>query len=448
MTKRFLLALTLCSATAWCQDARSRDLPERSISATDKQIEALQRRVRKAPDDYSGYDKLGAAFFQKARETGDIAYYDLAEQTLKKSLDLVPQDFRAADPLVHMCQVYMGEHRFADVLAYAEKAIALGSGNLAAFAVEGDAHTDVGDYDQAAAVYRTIENLGGAVSSPLQLSYMLDSRKAYLSFLHGDFAEGIRLMNNSIAAALQTQEPRENLAWLYFELGERYFQAGDLENAELAYGAGITADSTHYRSLAGLAKVRAAQGRLEESIQLYRQSIAIIPFPQYVAELGDVYKKMGKANEAQQQYDLVEYIAHLSKLNQVLANRELALFYADHGIKLAEALQLARNELEVRHDIYTWDALAWVLYKNGQTQEAGAAMKKALSLNTNDSLLLFHAGMINHSLGKDSDSEQLLSRALKTNPHFHVFYADEANQTLDAIARSGSHDLRSSNAHN
>jgi tetratricopeptide (TPR) repeat protein len=453
MAERLLLALALSSAVAPSQPAQSQlaqshDAQERSISSTDRQIKALQQRVRKAPEDYSGYDKLGAAFFQKARETGDIAYYDLAEQTLKKSLDLVPQDFRAADPLVHMCQVYMGEHRFADVLAYAQKAIALGSGNLAAFAVEGDAYTDVGDYDQAAAVYRTIQNLGGAVSSPLQLSYMLDSRKAYLSFLHGDFAEAIRLMNSSIAAALQTQEPRENLAWLYFELGERYFQAGDLKNAELAYGAGVTADPTHYRSLAGLAKVRAAQGRFEESTQLYRQSIAIIPFPQYVAELGDVYKKMGKANEAQQQYDLVEYIAHLSKLNQVLANRELALFYADHGIKLDEALQFARNELEVRHDIYTWDALAWALYKNGQTQEAGAAIKKALSLNTNDSLLLFHAGMIDHSLGKDSDSEQLLSRALKANPHFHVFYADVANQTLDDIARSGSHDLRSSNGHN
>ena len=61
-----------------------------------------------------------------------------------------------------------------------------------------------------------------------------------------------------------------------------------------------------------------------------------------------------------------------------------------------------RNELEVRQDIYTWDTLAWVLYKNGQMQAAVAAMKKALALNTNDPLLLFHAGMIYHSLGHGS----------------------------------------------
>src|SRR5208337_1424829 len=139
-----------------------------------------------------------------------------------------------------------------------------------------------------------------------------------------------------------------------------------------------------------------------ESIQLYQRSIAIIPFPAYVSELGDVYRQSGRTLEAQQQYDLVEYIGHLGKLNQVLANRELALFYADQGIKLPEALELARNEFKVRHDIYTWDTLAWVLYRNGKCQEAAGAIEKALALHTNDSLLLFHAGMIYHSLGKDS----------------------------------------------
>jgi len=280
----------------------------------------------------------------------------------------------------------------------------------------------------------------------LALAYMSDSRVAYLCYLRGESAQAIRLMKSAIAAALQTNVPRENLAWLYFELGERYFQTGDLGNADLSYRSGIRADPNHYRSLAGLAKVRAAQGKLEESIQLYQRSIAIIPFPVYVAELGDVYKKMGRVNDAQLQYDLVEYIGHLGKLNQVLANRELALFYADQGIKLQEALELARKELELRRDIYTWDTLAWVLCKNGRFQEAAGAINKALALHTNDPLLLFHAGMIYHSLHKDYDAQDFLSRALKTNPHFHVFHAELATRTLEEIGQSHNRDLRSSNA--
>jgi tetratricopeptide (TPR) repeat protein len=434
MAKWLLILSILCAASGHSADLKRLG----PASQTDNQIQTLQDRVKEAPGDYAGYDALGSAFFQKARETGDIAYYELAEQTLQKALALAPTDFRAADPLVHMALVYMGEHRFSEALAYAQKAIGTGSGNLAAFAVEGDAYTDLGEYDEAAAAYNALQTLGQATSSPLALAYMSDSRMAYLCYLRGDSAEAIRLMQSAIAAALQTNVPRENLAWLYFELGERYFQTGELGNADLSYESGIMADPNHYRSLAGLAKVRAAQGKFEESIQIYQRSIAIIPFPVYVAELGDVYKKLGRLKEAQQQYDLVEYIGHLSKLNQVLANRELALFYSDQGIKLPEALELARKELELRQDIYTWDTLAWALYKNGRFQAAAEAMKQALALQTNDSLLLFHAGMIYHSLAKDSDAEAFLSRALETNPHFHVLQAEVARRTLE--------DLRSSHA--
>jgi tetratricopeptide (TPR) repeat protein len=448
MTK-WLALLTLLTSLIWSQTAASASSGQEHsglTSETDKQIQSLQDRVKKVPSDASGYDGLGSVYLQKARETGDIAYYDLAEQTLGKALTLTPRDLRAADPLVHMALVYMGEHRFSDALASAQEAIGLGSGNLAAFAIAGDAYTDMGDYDNAARAYNTLQALGHATGSPLALAYMSGSRLAYLSFLHGDSVEAIRLMNSAIAAALQTNVPRENLAWLYFELGERYFQSGDLEDAGLSYQSGITADPNHYRSLAGLAKVRAAQRKLEESVQLYQRSIAIIPFPVYVAELGDLYRKLGRVNEAKQQYELVEYIGHLGKLNRVLTNRELALFYADHGIKLPEALELAQKEFEVRHDIYTWDTLAWVLYKNGRFQEAAEAIDKALALHTNDSQLLFHAGMIYHSLARNSDAEDCLSRALKINPHFHLFQAEVAARTLVYISRTQSRDLRSSNA--
>jgi tetratricopeptide (TPR) repeat protein len=450
MAKWLLVIAMFSSLAGWSQTARSvyagRVLSDLD-SQTDKQIHMLQDRVLKASDDYSGYDELGATFLQKARETGDITYYDLAERTLQKALSLAPQDFRAADPLIHLALVYMGEHRFSEALAYDQKAIGTGAGNLAAFAIEGDAYTDMGDYDEAAAAYHSVQTLGRMTTSTLSLAYLSDSRRAYLSYLRGESAEAVRLMKSAITAALQTNVPRENLAWLYFELGERYFQSGDLENADLSYQSGITADPDHYRSLAGLAKVRAAQGRLEESIQLYQRSISIIPFPVYVAELGDVYKKLGRTKDAQQQYDLVEYIGHLGKLNQVLANRELALFYADQGIKLPEALELARNELEVRHDIHTWDTLAWVLYKNGRYQEAFEASNKALALHTKDSLLLFHAGMICHSLAKDNDARDFLNRALKINPHFHMFYAEMASRTLEELSQPQGRDLRSSNAH-
>jgi tetratricopeptide (TPR) repeat protein len=264
-----------------------------------------------------------------------------------------------------------------------------------------------------------------------------------LTFLQGDTAESIRLMRNAIVAALQLNISSENLAWLYYELGQRYFQGGDLQHAEIAYNSALSAHPTHYRSLAGLGQVRASQGRFGDAIDLYKSSLQIVPFPQYIAELGDVYLKCGRHVEAQQQYDLVEYIGHLGKLNQVLSNRELALFYADRNIKLGQALQLARSELDVRHDVYTWDTLAWVLYRNHRFEEAKEAMGKALLLHTNDPLLLFHAGEIEHAVGNNDNAKSDLSKALAINPGFHIFYAQQATDILKQLSRD-----RQRNSHN
>ena len=81
--------------------------------------------------------------------------------------------------------------------------------------------------------------------------------------------------------------------------------------------------------------MRAAQQRYPEAVDLYRKAIAIVPLPDYAAALGDVYTKLGRPEDAQKQYDLVEYIGYLNTLNKVLYNRELAYFYADHDRKLA-----------------------------------------------------------------------------------------------------------------
>ncbi len=389
--------------------------------------------VKEQPGDYRKLDELGAAFFQKARETGDVANFDLAEKALTRSLELAPSDFHRADPLVHLALVYMGEHRFNDVLTVTQQAIALGSGNLSAFAIEGDAYTDLGDYENAEAAYQAARALGAASSAEIQMSYLLDSRMAYLRFIHGDSAAAIELMKKAIAAGLQTNVPRENLAWLYYELGERCFQAGLMTEADLAYRAGLAADPVHYRALAGLGKLRGAQGRFPESIELYKKSLDVVPFPQYVAELGDVLTRSGDSKSARREYDLVEYIARIGKLNESLANRELALFYADQNTHLEAALDMARKELQIRRDVYTWDTLAWVLFKLGRVPEAADAISKATRFHTQDSILLFHAGMIAKANKDEAAAARDLKEALALNPAFHPLYAATAAQVLLAI---------------
>ena len=400
-------------------------------TGTNRAIHTAQVTAAHNPKDAQAYAALGAAYFQRARETGDVADYQLAEDSLNKSLDLDSIDFSADAALETMAEVCMGEHRFSDALRYAQKALSLGTGDVSPFAIVGDAYADMGEYEKAADAYGRLTPRDMTLAP--RAAYARDSRLSYLKFIHGDTSAAISLMKTAITEGVEAQLQSENLAWLYYELGEYQVHAGDAASADAAYLQALNIHPGDYRALAALGKLRANHGRYAEAIVLYQKAIAVVPMPLYISELGDLYAISGNQAEAEKQYALVKYIGLLGHINQVLHNRDLALFDADHDRNLGEALNLAQKELEVRHDIYTWDALAWALYKNGKMTEAANASEKALKFGTRDPLLLFHAAMIAEGLGHREQARNEMKEALQINPHFHLIYANTAQQKLATL---------------
>ncbi|MGA8233471.1 MAG: tetratricopeptide repeat protein [Candidatus Acidiferrales bacterium] len=427
MKQKILFLLLLMGCLAGSVPLRAQQ------NATDDLIKNLQARVKRNPEDHAGYASLGAAYLQKGRETADAADYELAKGALEKSLDLLSNDPAAAFAMTQMAVVGMVEHRFEDALTWAQRALALGSGDPSPWAIAGDALADVGDYKGASEAYSRLQSSFGSEDQKLALSYQRDSRMSFLRFVAGDTQGAIQLMRSAVRTAMETHMPPENIAWSEYQLGEEFFLAGETKAAEKAYLASLDECPNYYRALAGLAKVRASQGRYIDAVKLYQGAIARVPYPEYAAALGDIYYKLGQIEDAKKQYALVEFIGYLSQLNQQIHNRDLALFYADHGLKLNESLALAQKELEVRRDIYTWDVLAWSLLKNDKPQEAAQAISHALEQGTKDPHLFFHAGMIYERLGDSPKAKDYLQRALETNPEFHITYAEIARQTLDRM---------------
>jgi len=404
-------------------------------NATDHLVRNVQAGVKRYPEDYAGYAALGAAYLQKGRETADAADYELAKSALEKSLDRLSNDPAAAFAMTQMAVVCMVEHRFDDALSWAQRALALGSGDPSPWAIAGDALADMGDYNGASEAYSRLESSYGSEDEKLAFSYQRDSRMSFLRFVAGDTQGAIQFMSSAVRTAIETHMPAENIAWSQYQLGEELFLAGETNAAEKAYLASLDECPNYYRALAGLAKVRASQNRYADAVKLYKEAIARVPYPEYAASLGDVYFKLGQLADAKKQFDLVEFIGYLSQVNQQIHNRDLALFYADHDLKLRESLSLARKELEVRRDIYTWDVLAWSLFKNDKLQEASEAIAHALQQGTNDPQLFFHAGMIYEKTGDSAKARSYLQRALDINPHFHILYSSTASKTLARLAQ-------------
>jgi len=400
------------------------DLAHAQRTKTDHQIAYYQALLQRNPRSAKAYFGLSDALIRKARETGDPSYFNRAEEALKKSLEIAPQN---AGALRHLAYVFYSRHEFAPAAAYARKAVEMNPEDGGSYGVLGDALLEVGQYAEAQAAYNTMVELDESL-----YSY---SRLAGLKSMRGENAGAIDDLERAIAIGKAAKQPSESIAWAEWQLGSDLFARGNLAKAEAYYKQSLETYPNYYRALAGIAQVRAAQKRYDDAIELYRKALAILPMPEYAAALGDVYSKTGQPEKAKQQYDLVEYIGKLSKLNQALYNRELAYFYADHDIKLTEALDLAKRELDYRKDIYAYDLLAWSLYKNGKTEDARDAIEKALKLGTKDAKLFFHAGMIYRALGAKEKAAQFLSRAIDTNPRFHPIFADIAAQTLTQLER-------------
>jgi len=395
------------------------------LTRTDSQIAYYQQLIKRNPRNGKAFYGLGDALIRKARETGDPNYFNRAEEALRKSLEIAPQNAGAKR---HLAYVFYSRHEFEPAALYARKAIEMEADDGDSYGILGDALLEVGKYDEARDAYQKMMQLEDSLYSR--------SRLAGLKSIHGDSTGSIAELEKAIAAGKATQQPAESVAWAQWQLGTDFWSLGDLTKAEAYYRQSLQSYPNYYRAQAGMAQVRAAQERYDDAIDLYRKAIAILPMPEYIAALGDVYSKIGKSDEARRQYELVEYIGQLSALNKALYNRELAYFYADHDIKLQQGLELAQRELDYRRDIYAYDVVAWNLYKNGKFEEAREAMSQALKLSTQDAKLHYHAGMIYHRLGEKEKAREHLGRALSINPYFHIFFADTAKHTLVELENS------------
>lgn len=390
--------------------------------ATDNHITYYERLLQRNPLNPRAYYGLGDALIRKARETGDPSYFNRAEEALKKSLDINPNN---AGAMRHLAYVFYSRHEFEPAAVHAGKAIEMDSTDGDSYGILGDALMETGEYQKAEDAYQKMMQLEQSL-----YSY---SRRAGLNSVRGDSGGAMADLERAVAAGNAAKQPAESIAWAEWQLGNDHFTLGKLAKAEAFYRRSLATYPNYYRALAGMAQVRAAQKRYDEAIDLYRKAIAILPMPEYIAGLGDIYGKIGNSDEARKQYELVEYIGKLNALNKALYNRELAYFYADHDIKPKEGLELARRELDYRRDIYAYDVMAWNLYKNGKAEEAREAINNALRLGTKDAKLFYHAGMIYHRLGDKPNAQKYLKIALETNSHFHILFADEAARTLKGL---------------
>jgi tetratricopeptide (TPR) repeat protein len=382
-------------------------------------IARLQDHLRQAPDDTDAYANLGLALLQRVRETGDPALYDQAGAAFDAALK---RDPRHLDALVGQGVLALARHQFAQAADWGQRARAVAPLRAAVYGVLGDAYTELGRYDDAVDALQQMVDIRPDLSSY--------SRIAYQRELHGEVDGAIDAMQQAVDAGAGGGE---NGLWVRVQLGNLYFNRGDLTKAEEHYANALAVRADYPYALEGKARVLAARGDSAQAIGIYQRLVERLPLPQFVIGLGELHQSLGDTPAAARQYELVQAEQQLSAAAGVDVDMELALFEADHGKDAAATVARARTAYAHRPSIYAADALAWALYSAGQYDEAARYSVESLRLGTRDANLHYHAGMIARARGDEAAAREHLETALAINPYFSLLRAPLARKALEEL---------------
>ena len=381
------------------------------------QIAAAQQLIEKNSNSPNGYNALAIAYIHMARETGDFSLNSKAETAVNRALEVEPANYDAQRIRASLLLTF---HRFQEALEFGTQLQKEHPQDPIVYGVLTDANVELGNYEEAADAVQKMVDL-----HPNMESY---ARVSYVRYFYGDSDGAIDAMKT--AAKIADPADKEAQAWCLVHLGDELFKVGRYDEAEKVYDQSLKTFPDYHFGLAAKGKVRAAAGDYENAAKFYTQAQERVPLTLTDIALGDIYTKLGKPDEAQKQYDLAAFIEQkFGNIDQ----RTLALLWADHDIKLDEALQIAAAEHEKRKDILTADIYAWCLYKKGQFEEAKKAITEAMRMKTKDARIFYHAGMIEKELGNKKAAVDYLQRAIKLNPAFDILQIETAKAALQGL---------------
>jgi tetratricopeptide (TPR) repeat protein len=398
-----LLAVSLMLLVPLITVAQSSIGPgEGKLSPAERSIAVAKKLIAKNPRDFEAYNALALALSRRARETSDPSFYLHAEDALKQSFEVSPNNFDGQRTHVWLL---LGRHEFAAALDEARKLNQKMPDDVMLYGFLTDANVELGNYADAEKAAQWMLD-----SKPGNLPGL--TRAAYLRELFGDIDGAYELMN----MAWQSTPPSEleDAAWITTQMAQLKLATGEVRAAEELLQQALTMFPDYHYALGNVAKLRIQQGRYREAVNLLERRYQSAPHAENLYELAEALELAGRTKEASTAFAEFEKKS-LAETNRAdNSNRELIFYYADHARQPGKALEVAEREYARRHDVFTLDAYAWALYRNSRYTEAQKQIESALAIGIRDARFFRHAGEIALRCGDPTGAKAYLNRALAT----------------------------------
>jgi len=387
-------------------------------ATSDQRIENFQHAVRDGIGGADGYASLGDAYLQKARESGDPAYYSRADRSFDAALR---RDARNFDAVLGAGTLAGLRHDFGEQLRRGLEAHRLMPQLIAAYPVIADAQIELGRYGAAERSLQRLLDLKPNLTSYARVSYYRE--------LHGDLDGAIEAMRLAVSAGAGVPE---NVAYVQTLLGDLQLQRGRTAAARDAYTAALARMPTYAPAAAGLARVQIARGELDGAARRLRGVTQRLPLTSYLILLVETDTARGDEAAATVDLEVVRSQQRLLRSAGARPDAELVLFEANHGDPGA-AVRVGRRLWAEAPSVRSADALGWALTRAGRPDEGLAWARRALRLGSKDALFHLHAGLTAKSVGHRAFAVRSLRTALAGGATLTPLQTRDARAALEAL---------------
>jgi tetratricopeptide (TPR) repeat protein len=388
---RFLFVLFLGLSVA-AQDAPPSD--------TDARIRYYRARLG-GPGTYPSYARLGAAYLQKARETGRASYFDDAARYLEQSLAYQ----RSYEALLWLAAAELARHRFPEARAAAQEAVETLPNDPAALGVLFDSYLALGEVERGHAVLETL--------AALPDHFAALTRQATFQELKGNLPGAAETMQRACALADATAAPAESRAWCQVRLGALAAARCQEKEAAAAFLHAQALFKRNPLAVEHLAELRAAQGRAAEAVSLYEELAKQTAEPQHRLALAELYDITGKKRAARRQRARAEEdMRRATQAGSRLYLRPLAFLLLGNPESAREGRQLAEQDSAQRQDRFARDTLAWATFRTGQEREAMELYEVILREGSPEPALLLRIAFVQLATGDREAARRSVEQAL------------------------------------
>jgi Tfp pilus assembly protein PilF len=392
----------------------------KNLTAIDSEILFWKQRLNKIEDDIVSRSKLAGLFEKRFSYSGNINEIHQADSMYKLVNHI--QSLNSSGIFRALAANSIKQHKFRQAQLYIDSALNLGDDKYLTLLMEFDIAIELGNKHRAT---RALNSMGNKNS----FDYLIRAAK-YKDHIEGDLDEAIILMER----AYKEVEKNEALSlWTKSNLGDMYGHANRMKRSYECYLDVLSKDPEYYHALRGIAWLAFSRdrntGEARRIILFLKKQHPIPDYDLFLAEIADY-----ENNEQERNQHLNNFLAVVGSsgygdmYNKYIFNLEADIF--NHT---AEALSIAKKEVEKRPTPEAFSWLAWAYLRAGKLDKALQIAKSHVEKKSFDPEVVYRLGMIYKNSGQINKAKKYLNDAKSGSYELGPLAARELTRALDSF---------------